>query len=339
MEAESRYTLVGAVLIGLIVAVVAAVLWLHQLGGRDYVRYAVVFEQQPLDGLDVGAAVHLRGIQIGRVEDYALVGSNGSAVRVELRVDRRVPVRTDTRAVVTRNFVTGLAAITLVNRHSTGELLTARGPGDALPVIAEGRSDLDEIAGRVNQIGEVASLALARMADLLNEKNQQTLVGAVAGVRDLSNGLNQRLDGMQKALDQMAVAAAQAGSAAQLAAQSAGLAAGQLGDAGQRLARVGERSGEKLDRTLAQSEQLMAEARLALAQMTLAVAEVQRQTVVTAQRLEGTAANVDDQLRGAVIELRLSTEVAARALDRLRDPRASLLGPSPAQLGPGEKLP
>lgn len=335
MEAESRYTFVGAALIALIVAVVASILWLKNIGGRDYAHYAIVFEREPLDGLDVGAAVSLRGIQVGRVEDYALVGRNGNAVRVQIRVDERVPVRTDTEAVVTRNFVTGIAAITLVNSDKAGEPLVQPGAGDPLPVIAEGRSGLDEIAGRVDQIGQVAADTLARLNELLNEKNQQTLVGAVASVRDLANGLNQRLDGMQKALDQVAAAAAKAGTAA----ESAGVAASSLGDAGQRIAGMVENTGEKLDRSLVQSEQVLIEARQALAQVTVSVAEVQRQAVTTAQRLENTAVGVDDQLRGAVTELRLSAETAARALDRLRDPRASLLGPGKAQLGPGETVP
>ena len=41
----------------------------------------------------------------------------------------------------------------------------------------------------------------------------------------------------------------------------------------------------------------------------------------------------------AVAELRLSVEAATRSLDRLRDPRAALLGPQKSQLGPGEQLP
>ena len=59
----------------------------------------------------------------------------------------------------------------------------------------------------------------------------------------------------------------------------------------------------------------------------------------SAGRLERSAANIDDQLSGAITELRLSVEVGTRLMDRLREPRAALLGPGPAQLGPGEKPP
>jgi phospholipid/cholesterol/gamma-HCH transport system substrate-binding protein len=335
MEAESRYTFVGAAVLGLIAALVVSVLWLKNLGSRDYERFAIYFEQQALDGLDVGAAVSLRGIQVGRVEDYALSGDLGERVRVVVRIDGRVPVRTNTVAVVTRNFVTGIAAIALINRQPPGEPLTQAVGNETLPVIGEGRSDLDEIAGRVNKVGEVATDAMANMAQLLNAQNRATLMAAVASLRDLAVGLNERLATLDKTLSTVTTTAAEVGTAM----QSAGRAAHDLGDAGQRIAVVVEHSGRRLDGTLAQSDETLAEARRALAQVASAADVVQRQAASSAQRLETTMVGIDDQLRAAVAELRLSTEAATRSLDRLREPRAALLGPSPAQLGPGEVLP
>lgn len=342
MEAESRYTYVGAAVLGLIVALVAAVLWLKNVGGNDSVRYAIHFERQALDGLDVGAAVSLRGIQVGRVDDYALSGEAGESVRVEVSVDRRVPVRTGTVAVVTRNFVTGIAAITLVNRQPAGDPLVQVPEGETLPVIAEGRSDIDEITGRVNKVGEVASEALANVSQLFSDQNRMTMMATVTSLRELSDGIAQRLDTVEQSLTTVA-----------RAADRTGRAAAQLGDVGQRLAVVVERSSERLDGALTQGEQALAqgrqtmatadmamqEARAALVKVSAAVDTVQRQAEATGQRLEGAVAGVDDQLRAAVADLRSSTEVAARTLDRLADPRARLLGPSAAQLGPGEVMP
>ncbi len=44
------------------------------------------------------------------------------------------------------------------------------------------------------------------------------------------------------------------------------------------------------------------------------------------------------ELRATAQELRASAEIAARTAERLDDPRALLFGPSPQQLGPGERL-
>ena len=123
MEAEARYTFVGAAVLALLAALVAGLVWLKDIGREgEFVRYAINFEKQALDGLQLGAEVNLRGIKVGRVDDYALVSDKLNRVRVVVRVDRRAPVRSNTVAVVTRNFVTGIAAITLVTREMVAKL-------------------------------------------------------------------------------------------------------------------------------------------------------------------------------------------------------------------------
>lgn len=322
MESEARYTYVGAAMLVLIAALVAAVVWLKDVGRKgDFNYYAIYFEQQSLDGLELGADVNLRGIKVGRVDDYALSGQKFNRVRVEVRVDRRAPVRTNTVAVVTRNFVTGIAAITLVTPEPPGEALVDAADGDRYPVIGEGHSNLEEIAGRVSRIGEMASVALNNVNQLLDGENREAVMAAVRSLRELSAGLNQRLG----ALD--------------LTLQRVGTAAVQLGGAGDRIATVVEQGGRRLDGTLTEAERALSETRVALNRIATAADAFQRQAVATARRLEDSATTVDYQLDAAVTELRLSVETATRVLDGLRDPRAALLGPGKAQLGPGERLP
>ena len=322
MEAEARYTFVGASVLVLIAALVAGVVWLKHIGGRgDFDRYAIHFEQQALDGLEIGADVTLRGIKVGRVEDYALSGATLNRVRVKVRVDYRAPVRTNTVAVVTRNFVTGIATITLVNPDPPGGPLEDVPEGEDYPVIREGQSDIDEITGRVNKVGEMASVALTNINQLLDADNREAMMATVRNLRDLTAGLKTRLGALDNTLSRVGTAATEVGQGA-----------AELGRAGGRIATVTERGSEKLDLTLA-------DARQALQQLAQSTAAIQQQTVATARQLEGSAANLDDQLNTAVTELRSSVEAATRVLDRLREPRAALLGPNKLQLGPGEKLP
>jgi phospholipid/cholesterol/gamma-HCH transport system substrate-binding protein len=329
MEAEARYTFVGAALIVLVAGLVTAVLWLKNVGSRlDYNYYAIYFEQQALDGLQIGADVNLRGIKIGRVEDYALSRESINRVRVVVRIDRRVPVLTNTFAVVTRNFVTGIAQILLVNPLPPGEPLTEVPPNGVYPVIAEGRSDIDEIAGRVTELGNLAGEALTNVNRVLTPENRAAITRTLRNLRDASDRLNQRLATLDSTLVEVGDAATQVRSAA-----------GGLERAGDRIATVAERSGAGLDKTLAEAQQTLAAARGAIDRVAGAVDVLERQATHTARRLEATAGGVDDQLAAAVADLRLSVDAATRSLDRLRDPRAALLGPAKAQLGPGEQLP
>jgi phospholipid/cholesterol/gamma-HCH transport system substrate-binding protein len=313
----------------LVAALVAAVLWLQGFGGQgQFNRYAINFERQALDGLQVGGDVNLRGIKVGRVEDYALSDDKLNRVRVEVRIDRRAPVYTNTAAVVSRNFVTGLASITLVNREPLGAALTQAAAGDRLPVISEGQSDLDAIAGRVNQVSEQAAGALASINEMLSADNRRDVMDTVRNLRDLAGGLTQRLAALDRTLE-----------SASAASTSFSSAANRLGQSGERVAGVAERVGGRLDTTLAQTEATLAEARSALSRASSTFDALEKQAGTTARQLGNTAAQIDDQLSAATSELRLSLEATSRVLDRLRDPRAALLGPGEAQLGPGERKP
>ncbi|MCU0929160.1 MAG: MlaD family protein [Burkholderiaceae bacterium] len=340
MEADARYTYVGLAVLALVAALVGAVVWLKNVGAeRDFTRYAIHFEQQALDGLSIGADVNLRGIKVGRVEDYGLVGDGFNRVRVEVRVDRRAPVTTKTVAIVSRNLITGIASITLVNTEPGGEPLTAGTRGESLPLIAEGLSERELIAGRVSEVGDMASSVLSNLNHLLSPDNRALLVDTVRSVRDLSDGLAARLAALDRTLERTGAAAASAGDAATRLAAAGEEAAAAAARTGDRVAAVGEQTGSQLQRTLAEAEQTLVQARAALDQLSTSVVALQRDTAATARRLEVSAAGVEDQLGAALADLRLSVDAAARTLDRLRDPRAALLGPSAAQLGPGEVRP
>ena len=329
MEAEARYTFVGAGVLLLLAALVAGVVWLKNVGGKgDFNRYTINFEQQALDGLEVGADVTLRGIKVGRVEDYALVGDILNRVRVEVRVDSRAPVRQNTVAVITRNFVTGIAAVTLITREPAGDALTEAPEGERYPVIGEGRSDLEEIAGRVNKVGEMAAVALNNLNQILDADNRAAVTDTLRNLRDLSASLNQRVGMLDQTLQRVGNAAGDIGKAA-----------AELGRTGDRIASVAEGGAARFERTMGEVDLALADARLAMKSVAKATDSIQLQTASTARRLEETATNVDDQLGVALSELRLSIESATRVLDRLKEPRAALLGPGKAQLGPGETLP
>lgn len=249
-------------------------------------------------------------------------------MRVEVRIDKRTPIRTNTVAVVTRNVVTDIAAIELVTREPPGPPLAEAPRGERYPVIGEAGSEFDELAARVGRIGDMAAVTLNNINQLLSAENREAVMAGVRNLRDLSAGFNERLGALDRTL-----------ATARSAAKDVGNAAGQLGRSGERIAGVTERAGERLDATLAQAERTLADARQAIQQVAAASSAVQQQTAATARRLEDTATSVADQLEAAASELRVGIDAATRVLDRLRDPRAALLGPSKAQLGPGETLP
>jgi phospholipid/cholesterol/gamma-HCH transport system substrate-binding protein len=329
MEAEAKYTYVGVAVIALVAALITSVLWLKRAGAeRDFTRYTIYFEQQALDGLSVGADVNMRGISIGRVLDYQLSTERLNRARVEVRLDRRAPVRENTVAVITRNFVTGIAQIRLVTSEPAGPPLTRVPEGEHYPVIAEGRSDIAEITGRVNELGDLAGQVLQNLNRVFTTENRNAVAETLTNLRSLTSNLDRQLAGLAGTLTEIRGAAHDfRQTAAQIAATSS---------------RVGDGATAMVDDTRALISDLRgvaAETQQAVGQVAQSLTAIEKQISSTARRVDASAAHLDDQLLVTVSELRGILQSLNRSLERLSDPRAALLGPDRSRLGPGEKLP
>ncbi len=191
MERESRYTLVGAALVGLILAIALTMIWLTRGGARPDLNYTIHFDHASLDGLQVGGDVNLRGIKVGRVEDYSIARDNINRVNVTIRVDRKSPVSDNTVATIGRNILTGLASISLVTPGAPGPELTKIAPGEEYPVIAEGESS--ELNAAVDRFALAGASAFDSLDQLLNKENRQAFAATLANLRELSGALAQRV--------------------------------------------------------------------------------------------------------------------------------------------------
>jgi phospholipid/cholesterol/gamma-HCH transport system substrate-binding protein len=312
MEAESKYVYVGLALVLLVAALVTGVIWLNRTGARaDFNYYTIYFERQPLDGLQLGADVDMRGIKIGRVEDYQLQPEDINRVRVTVRTDRRAPVRTNTVANVTRNFVTGIAKVSLVTPEPLGPALTEIRADQRYPVIPEGESNLDALAGRVNQLGDMAADTLESLNDVLKPRNRVAFTETLDNLRKLTTGLEARLDGVDTTLAALNGAAT------------------SIGDASNRIATAAETAGADLRPAVRQTEKTLQD-------ISTAAASLDKQIGALSRDFGSAASGTEEQLISAVNELRRTVESMNRVLDRLNDPRAALLGASKPQRGPGE---
>jgi len=329
MEAEAKYTYVGAAVLALVAALVFSVVWLKRTGAeRDFARYTIYFEQQALDGLAVGSAVNMRGISIGRVLDYQLSTERLNRARVDVRLDRRAPVRENTSAVITRNFVTGIAQIRLDTPEDAGPPLTEAPPGERFPVIAEGRSDVAELTGRVTELGDMAGETMHKLNQFLTSENRSAVAAVLVNLRDLTTDLKRQLAGIDKAIAEVGGAAREFRRVAIALDTTAG--------------QVGERASATLDDTrllVADLRAAAADTQQAMNQAAKAITALEAQATQTAQRIDVSAAHLDEQVLVTVGDLRASLATMQRSLERLSDPRAALLGPDPSRLGPGEKMP
>ena len=72
METRSNHILVGAVVLGMLAALVLFVVWLSQAGGDQDKKYDIFFSQA-VEGLAKGSAVTFSGVPVGQVESINLM--------------------------------------------------------------------------------------------------------------------------------------------------------------------------------------------------------------------------------------------------------------------------
>lgn len=322
MEPESRYTFVGAVVLALAAVTILGYVWLAGVGSADNFRYyAIHFEKQSLEGLQIGSDVDMRGVKVGRVEQYSISRENINRVDVVVRVDRETPVSVNTRAVIGRNLVTGVARIDLDTPGTPGPELAQVAPGERYPVIPEGTSNIAQIAGAMSRLAVSGEATLQNVQALLDEKNREQLIGAVVAVRELAEGIDARLARVDQAIDGVVQMASSIRDASRRVSDSlAGFSA----------------QGTDLVRELGPFVQ---QGRAALDAITDSANALERATGQLSQRLASAADSGTLELQATARELRRGAEQLSRAAERLSDPRSALLGPSPQQLGPGERLP
>lgn len=322
MEPESRYTFVGVVVLALIAVTVFGYVWLAGVGSADNFRYySIHFEKQSLEGLQIGSDVNMRGVKVGRVQEYSISRTNINRVDVVVRVDRETPVSVNTRAVVGRNLVTGIARIDLQTPGTPGPELARVSEGDRYPVIPEGTSDLEQITNAMSRLAVSGEAALDNVRQLLDEKNREQLIGAVVAVRELAEGIDARLAQVDSAVESVMQTAS---SIQQASRQIAGSLA-SFTDEGTAVVR-------RLDPFVQQGQ-------IALDAITRSARALEK---ATGEMADGVAASADAgalELQATARELRRGLEQLSRAVERLRDPRSALLGPSQQQLGPGEQMP
>jgi phospholipid/cholesterol/gamma-HCH transport system substrate-binding protein len=312
MEPDVRYTYIGATLVVLVAMAVLVILWLTQAGSRSsYRRYEIVFVRQSLEGLQVGGDVAMRGIKVGQVVDYSLSSSDINRVTVIIRVKRDTPVAENTVAVVSRTLVTGIARISLRTPSPPGPPLKAEGEQE-YPLIQEGTSTEEQIQDVASHIAETGSEAIDRINDLLDKKNRDAFGQTLANLRDLSAGLDARLD----RLDQTLVTV------------NRGVDA---------FARASTNIAAAVDRVSSKVEPAAKHADETLREVGDAVKSIQAQAAGLAQQVEAVSQGAALDLHATSRELRVTAEILNRTLSRYRDPKALIFGPSAAELGPGEK--
>jgi phospholipid/cholesterol/gamma-HCH transport system substrate-binding protein len=197
METRAHYAAVGAFVLTMIALAFAAVLWLARSELNTQYAYYNIYFTGPVTGLRKGAAVEYNGLPVGRVDEVVIAPENVALIRVTIEIDSKVVIKTDAKASVETNILSGVSFIQIVGGTEEAPVLQAKG-NERYPVIPSTPSRLASVAAAgpqlVNKLNETAD----RINDLLDEKNRRALAESLDNLRQFTSGLADRSKDLEK---------------------------------------------------------------------------------------------------------------------------------------------
>ncbi len=202
METRANYTMIGAFTLAIVLGAFLFIFWFsggpNKQSGRD--QYRIVFTSS-VSGLTRGSQVLFNGLKVGEVVNIDLA-PDPSEVFAVIEVDRRTPVKTDTRARLEYQGLTGVGSIALAGGSSDAQRLEAKDGG--IPVIRADRSDfqnivetLQELANKVDRVlGSADPARIGHMIDSLDrfattlDDNRGNVAAILKNAAELTAKLN-----------------------------------------------------------------------------------------------------------------------------------------------------
>lgn len=202
METRANYTLIGAFTLAVVLGAFLFIFWFsggaNKQAGRD--QYRIVFTSS-VSGLTRGSQVLFNGLKVGEVTNIDLA-PDPSEVYAMIEVDRRTPVKTDTRARLEYQGLTGVGSIALSGGSADAPRLV--GKDDKAPEIRADRSDfqnivetLQELANKVDRVlGSADPNRIGHAIDSLDrfltalDDNRDNISAAIKNTAELSARLN-----------------------------------------------------------------------------------------------------------------------------------------------------
>src|SRR5215469_2699842 len=186
METRAHYVAVGAFVLAIIVIGFVAVLSLGRVDfAQDLTRYYIFFKGS-VTGLSKGSLVQYNGITVGRVVDVRVDPDDLEKIQVTVEIDKNlVKIKTDARAFVETNLLSGVATIQIRGGTREAQDLEPEA-GHRYPGIAAGSSTFQRVTETGQPLLERLTVAVDNLNDLLSPENRKAVSDSLQNIRTVT---------------------------------------------------------------------------------------------------------------------------------------------------------
>lgn len=158
MESKVNYTLVGAFVLILTIALIIFITWLSAgLSTKHYKSFLVIMHES-VAGLGVNSSVKYNGVNVGIIKKISLNDQNPEQVRLLLQIEEHTPITEGTTATLNSQGLTGITYLALQGSDSNLNPIPLI-PGEKYPIIKSAPSlflrldtTLRDLNNNMNQI-------------------------------------------------------------------------------------------------------------------------------------------------------------------------------------------
>lgn len=213
METRANHLWVGAVTLGLLIALAAFIVWIARLNQGASNEYDI-FYKQSVAGLANGSQVSYAGVPVGQVREIALSSEDPEFVRVRVRIRDSVPILVGTEATIQASF-TGVSTILLDGARKAAPPITCETTAcpEGRPVIPPGRGGFGEIVANAPLLLERLATLTEQLNLILGPDNQEQLAGILENSNRLTRELANAAPQLQGTMAELEVAIREAGEA------------------------------------------------------------------------------------------------------------------------------
>jgi phospholipid/cholesterol/gamma-HCH transport system substrate-binding protein len=187
METRANFALIGAFTLAVVLAAFGFVFWFSGPSQTaQYKTYQIVFAGS-VSGLSRGGAVEFNGLKVGEVTQLAISQEDPSRVDVLVSIDKKTPVKTNTRARLDQAGFTGVKTVALVGGTPGAPDLDVTS-GQTYPRIEAERSEIQNILESVQRLSTKATDVLQKVDELL-AVNSEAIAGTLKNAEAFTKSL------------------------------------------------------------------------------------------------------------------------------------------------------